>query len=165
LKGSDKYGENALDINDEIVVIDIGGSRKGIIKGRIPEHEVKSIHLKRKGHDEEVVRQLTPLIHPEPHIEQCKGQRKVEWSLQVRNAAGGSIGRARPHEYPVEHDDEDLEDEDIQSHAAVIIRIIPHYQMVIDMSSILSSPSIRSFENKCDGKLFAVLTIPNYMKG
>ena len=165
LKGSDEYGEDALNINDEIVVIDIGGSGKGIVKGWVPEHEVKSIHLKRQSHDEEVVRQLAPLIHSEPHIQQCKGKRKVERSLYVRNAAGSGIGCARPHEDSVEHDDEDLEDEDIQSHAAVIIRIIPHYQMVIDMSSILSFPSIRSFENKYGGKLFAVLTIPNYMKG
>ncbi len=67
---------------------------------------------------------MVPFIHPQPHVEQGEGKREVERGLDISNISWGRIGWPCAHKDAIKYYDEDFEDEDIQSHAAVIIRII-----------------------------------------
>ncbi len=74
------------------------------------------------GEYEEEVGELRPIVHPEAHGEQSEGEGEVEGTFDVVVGGEGAIG-VGPHEDAVEHDDENLKDEDVKTHIAVIIRI------------------------------------------
>lgn len=110
LEGRDQDGEHALHIHDQIIGVDVGGCGETSVESGVPEHEVEGVHLKGERHDEEVVGKLVPLIHPVAHVEQREGEREVERRLDV----GQSRQRAaRAREDAVQHNNEDLEDENI----------------------------------------------------
>ncbi len=67
--------------------------------------------MKGDGHNEEVVGEEGPVVHPVLHAEQSEGECEVERGLEVVIGVVG-VG-AGPEEDAIEDDDEDLEDEDV----------------------------------------------------
>ena len=93
-----------------------------LIKAIFPKHNIESVHLEANCEYKEEVGKLRPIIHSEAHGEESIGQGEVEGGFDVVVSSNRAIS-ASPHEDAVDNNDENLKDEDVKAHIAVIIRI------------------------------------------
>lgn len=78
--------------------------------------------LKDNSRNKDKIGKLRPIVHSGLEMQQSKGKREVYGWLYIGECADGI--NASPNEYAVEDNDEKFEDEDVDAHPTVIIRIL-----------------------------------------
>ena len=145
LKYSDQDSQSAFNIDDEMKRSEISSRIEFPIESWLPEHPIQGVDLKDNSSNKDKIGKLRPIVHSCLEMQQSKGKGEVDGWLYIGEGADGID--ASSDEDAVEDNDEKFEDEDVDAHPTVIIRILILIKILFNLYIICPITPIYIFSN------------------